>query len=114
MNFDEKLIAQLNNYQKRYAEITELLGYDEVLADDKLAVRLEKEKKILTPIIEALNDIKEFENQLDFFKKQEDNEGIELQFDILQNLEKTKAKLLNSIANLSTVYQKIIIKVLMV
>ena len=108
MDFSEKLAEKINKYVARFAEINELLALEEVLTDDKMAIRLEKERKLLSPIAKKTDEIKLLQDELQNIScsVQPDEKYLSLK----EKIKQAEADLLNYIANMNSTNQKIIIE----
>ena len=81
MELLDKQLAQLNNIYQDYLKVCDMLTYEEVVLDQRLCQKLEKDKIKLSTIAtkferyqNALNDKKEFQNLLDNSSKEEQNQ----------------------------------------
>ena len=63
MQFDNNLILQLNKMKQQLQQIESDLCAEEVLADQKMSIRLEKQKKILKPVVDKFDLLLELENK---------------------------------------------------
>ena len=84
---------------------------EEVLADEKLAIRLEKQKKALLPVVEKYNLLKKLEKQKELLSQ---NEKIFFQNEIEKNIEQTeelKTEILSLLANQKNEFQNITLEI---
>lgn len=111
MKFDKETIFRLEDCLKKYDEINQKLSYEEVLLDEKLTIRLEKEKKALEPIIEKYQTLKKLETANRVFLKEK-----EMLYDknceIEKQIEKLKNDILFLLSNQSSKIQKVRIEIL--
>ena len=110
MNFDEKLSEKINEYLKRLDEINNLLTLEEVITDDKMAIRLEKERKILLPIADNYNEMNKLKKEL----KELESNDLDILIDEItaakEKVKKLEADLISYIAGINSINQKIIIE----
>ena len=110
MDFDEKLSENISKYLKRLDEINNLLTLEEVITDDKMAIRLEKERKIILPIADKFNERNNLKNEL----KKLANNDLEILTDEIANakekIKKLETDLISYIAGINSTNQKIIIE----
>ena len=58
-----EVIEKLKGLKKRYQDISNKLTFEEVLIDEKLTIRLSKEKALLEPIVEKFDQLEILESQ---------------------------------------------------
>lgn len=90
MQFDENITFQLEQSKQKLKQIENDLSLEEVLADEKLAIRLEKQKKLLTPIVEKYDFLIKLETSLS-----NSSENLE----ISKNIEELKNQILSLLTN---------------
>lgn len=111
-------VEQLNNYIEKYKKLCELLTYEEITADKKLCVKLQKEKTLLEPLalnyehyIVLINNTKEFEEIQTMVTESEKSE---IQLELNKNY-KNIAELVKTInlqlATLDAVMQNIVLEI---
>ena len=61
MYLSDEIVKKLEIYKKRYDDILEKLTFEEVLIDEKLTVKLSKDKAVLEPIVLKYEELKELE-----------------------------------------------------
>lgn len=108
MDFSEKLSEKIDKYWARFEEINNLLTLEEVLCDEKMSIRLEKERKLLMPIAEKIEEIKLLQEELQ-------NISCSEQFDekclsLKEKIKKAETDLVNYIANINSTNQKIVVE----
>ena len=116
--FDAQLQTKLEQINKNYEHICELLGYEEVIQDKNLCKKLELEKKLYQPIVSLSKQILNLSQELDSLMSNQhfDNESEKQLFKeeivkIQQKLVDLKAKLVNSMATLNGTTQNITIEI---
>ena len=102
MKFNDETVLRLENCSKEYEELKQKLSYEEVLLDEKLAARLEKEKKQLLPIVEKYNKLKNFKKQLNEFAKDEKELLKNEIYEIENQIENLKNEILFILANFNS------------
>ncbi|HAJ78120.1 MAG TPA: hypothetical protein DCO89_03540 [Clostridiales bacterium] len=109
MNFDEKLSEKIDKYLARFEEINNLLTLEEVLCDEKMSIRLEKERKLLLPIAEKLEEINCLKNEINNKKANSQDLNEDFLF-INQKIKNLETDLIEYIANMNSSNQQIIIE----
>ena len=109
MNFDEKLSEKIDKYWARFEEINNLLTLEEVLCDEKMSIRLEKERKLLLPIAEKLEEINCLKNEINNKKANSQDLNEDFLF-INQKIKNLETALIEYIANMNSSNQQIIIE----
>jgi len=118
VNFQDYL-KQLNTMRSRYNRVSDLLTYEEVALDNKLSLKLTKEKQQLFPIVEKyekylklqtdLNECEELlklsQNDKDIFVKEVDKINYEI--------ESLKKDIINSFINAEAKWDNIVIEVIL-
>ena len=112
MNFDDLLITQLDDYKNRLEKINFDLSLEEVLLDQKLSIKLEKEKNQITPIVEKYQQLVKMQQQL---KNLSENEKQKLQNEVLEDenkIENLKSEIINLLSTIKKNYQSVTVEII--
>ena len=112
MDFDRNIESQLNDIKKRFDDIEKKLTFEEILNDQKLAIKFEKEKKLLMPIVENLHIAETLQNQMEKLTKQDSNECNDDLKKLEQKLNEQKLLLIKLLANYNAKKQSVVIELL--
>ena len=65
----DEMLIKLNNYYDEYLKISELLTYEEVVLDSKLCQKLQREQRVLEPIITIYQEYKKQTKEIDEYNE---------------------------------------------
>lgn len=111
MDFDDNIIYKLEQLSKQLKSIEHDLSFEEVLIDQRLSARLEKQKKQIQPIVEKYQKIKKIENEIDILNSNEINEFKLEIFEYNKSIEKLKTDIISLLINQQNEQQSAVIEI---
>lgn len=111
MDFDENIVSQLECQKKQLKLIENDLLLEEVLLDQKLTARLEKQKAQLYPIVKKYNDLLDAERQISNLSQSEINQFESEVNEYKKSINDLKNEIINLLINQKNIIQNATIEI---